>query len=278
MTLRVDPVLLFFDIDGTLIDNQGAVPASAQLALRLAKRNGHKLFLCTGRPLPTIPEGLAREYGFDGIVASGGASISCDGKVIYQFLMDREKLKQYQEFCEKHRYIYAVQGSKHNYTAASAADRMRAVADNHEVVMSLGENYREKMVVFDDILEIADDAEKLSFFYVDDDIDVASKALGEYFHVMPFYPVKAAQNCGEIQRTGVDKALGVIKIADYYHEPIEHTIALGDGPNDIEILRAAHVGVCMANGTEETKQAADMVTDAVDNDGLYKAMKRLNLI
>ena len=40
---------LFFDIDGTLVGFDGKMPASTQEALRRAKVNGHKLFLCTGR-------------------------------------------------------------------------------------------------------------------------------------------------------------------------------------------------------------------------------------
>ena len=40
---------IFFDIDGTLINFDGEFPESAKVALREAKKNGHKIFLCSGR-------------------------------------------------------------------------------------------------------------------------------------------------------------------------------------------------------------------------------------
>lgn len=44
--------IIFADIDGTLFDHEtGKIPASACEALRQARENGHRIFLCTGRPL-----------------------------------------------------------------------------------------------------------------------------------------------------------------------------------------------------------------------------------
>ena len=47
--------IIFADIDGTLFDHEtGKIPASACEALRQARENGHRIFLCTGRPRPDI--------------------------------------------------------------------------------------------------------------------------------------------------------------------------------------------------------------------------------
>ena len=47
--------ILFFDIDGTLIDEEtDQVPESAKVALAKAKEKGHLLFLCSGRCLAII--------------------------------------------------------------------------------------------------------------------------------------------------------------------------------------------------------------------------------
>lgn len=46
----MEPWLLFFDIDGTLLDNDtNQVPDSTIKALKKAQAAGHKIFLCTGR-------------------------------------------------------------------------------------------------------------------------------------------------------------------------------------------------------------------------------------
>ena len=45
----MEPWLLFFDIDGTLLDNDtNQVPDSTIKALKKAQAAGHKIFLCTG--------------------------------------------------------------------------------------------------------------------------------------------------------------------------------------------------------------------------------------
>ena len=58
----------------------------------------------------------------------------------------------------------------------------------------------------------------------------------------------------------------------------EYTIAFGDGPNDVEMLQFAGTVVAMGNAIPAVKQYADMVTDKIDEDGLYHAFERLHLL
>lgn len=41
--------IIFIDIDGTLLDYDCNLPESAVKAIRAARVNGHKVYLCTGR-------------------------------------------------------------------------------------------------------------------------------------------------------------------------------------------------------------------------------------
>ena len=58
----------------------------------------------------------------------------------------------------------------------------------------------------------------------------------------------------------------------------EDTIAFGDAKIDIPMLEYCAVGVAMGSGGPEIKAMADLVTDGVDEDGLFLAFQRLNLI
>ena len=63
--------LIFLDIDGTLLPpGEMSAPASAVEAIRQARANGHKVFLCTGRNLRMTQPLFA--YGFDGFVCYAG--------------------------------------------------------------------------------------------------------------------------------------------------------------------------------------------------------------
>ena len=82
----------------------------------------------------------------------------------------------------------------------------------------------------------------------------------------------------DINAEGVNKGAGVHSFADYLGIDISETMALGDGGNDIPMLRTAGIGIAMGNATDEVKIHADYVTDHIDNDGLYKALKHFELI
>jgi hydroxymethylpyrimidine pyrophosphatase-like HAD family hydrolase len=97
--------LIFLDIDGTLTPaGTNTPPDSALAAIRAAQKNGHKVFLCTGRNLAMLSPLL--KYGFDGMVASAGGYVTCGDKVLYdcpmtdaQFRTAMDKLHEGGVFC-----------------------------------------------------------------------------------------------------------------------------------------------------------------------------------
>ena len=84
--------ILFFDVDGTLVGFDGKMSESTKLALREARKNGHKIFLCTGRSYNQIYDFLL-DFGFDGIVAAAGGYVEYQGKTIFHDVFG-EKLVQ----------------------------------------------------------------------------------------------------------------------------------------------------------------------------------------
>lgn len=95
---------------------------------------------------------------------------------------------------------------------------------------------------------------------------------------MPFGNKNADLSCGEVLQRGITKAYGMQRLGDYLGKTREDIYAFGDGPNDIEMLQFAGVGIAMKNGSKCAFEAADMIADAVEEDGIWKAMKALGLI
>ena len=58
----------------------------------------------------------------------------------------------------------------------------------------------------------------------------------------------------------------------------EDSIAVGDGPNDLQMMEYAGIGIAMGNAREEVKERADMVTSSIDDDGIYRAFETLGLL
>ncbi|MBQ6590600.1 MAG: HAD-IIB family hydrolase [Lachnospiraceae bacterium] len=83
---------------------------------------------------------------------------------------------------------------------------------------------------------------------------------------------------GEVTVLGVTKREGMQAVEQYYGLSRADTIAFGDGANDLQMLEYAGIGVCMGDGAESAKARADLVTDALAEDGLLHAMERLGLV
>ncbi|MNW12292.1 Sugar phosphatase YidA [compost metagenome] len=54
---------------------------------------------------------------------------------------------------------------------------------------------------------------------------------------------------------------------------MEEVAACGDSLNDLEMLRAAGLGIAMGNAQEAVKQSADAVTGTNEEDGVAQAIR-----
>ncbi|GAB4073943.1 Cof-type HAD-IIB family hydrolase [Barrientosiimonas marina] len=75
-------------------------------------------------------------------------------------------------------------------------------------------------------------------------------------------------NIIEIVKKGLNKAIGLQKVAYYYHIPKERIIAFGDEDNDLEMIDYAGVGVAMGNAIDELKTVSKYITDTNEMDGI----------
>ena len=82
----------------------------------------------------------------------------------------------------------------------------------------------------------------------------------------------------DIVPKGISKAKGIDEMLRHWGVSLEESLAIGDGENDVDMLRHCAIGVAMGNAANITKEAADYVTDDIDEDGLYNALKHFELI
>ncbi len=81
--------------------------------------------------------------------------------------------------------------------------------------------------------------------------------------------------CLEIMKKGVSKYTAMEAIRRYYGISLEQIVAIGDYYADIDVLRAAGLGIAMGNAPESVKRAANRITATHDEDGVYIALKSL---
>lgn len=71
----------------------------------------------------------------------------------------------------------------------------------------------------------------------------------------------------DITPEGVHKARGLQLLSDRLGIAPGATVAIGDGGNDVQMLRWAAHGVAMGHAQADVQQAADAITDSVADDG-----------
>lgn len=112
---------IFLDIDGTLFDHKKyAVPESARRAVELARRAGHKVFICTGRSCCLLDH--VEEIAVDGIIAAAGAYAETEGKIIYEDNIPEDELKLVLEFGRSKGVSYILEGKEGIYMHSEIRD------------------------------------------------------------------------------------------------------------------------------------------------------------
>lgn len=268
--------ILFFDIDGTLLDSNGDVAESTKKSLKQAQGNGHKIFVCTGRSKSQImPEIL--EIGFDGFVTVAGAEAWVGDEVIYQSFMEEEQVERFLQFFEIRNCSYGLQ------TAAGTLCTKEGWDKTKERFLRLGASKKvtdTNMQFFEQVenLHGRHDVEKMFFNFIPETVTEVQTYLGDYFHVEQSSFSGPDPHSGEITKQGIDKATGMAEVMKFYGLGPEDAIAFGDGPNDMEMLSYAGYGVAMGNGRDKLKAIADYVTSDIFHDGIQEALRYLELI
>ena len=247
--------VVFLDVDGTIVNDKGIIPESTQIAIRKAVENGHKLVVCSGRSLFQLPQMLL-DLGFSGMVTAAGAQVIADGKEIYHAVIDEEHRKFIVDYMEKNNFVYCFQ------TDAGVVMNKRSEQQILKIMSDMGITEEEKLIYYDAPFGVA---------RVHADLE-------PYFDVVALSLSGADDYCGEVGINGIHKATGMKRYLEYVGIPREDSIAIGDGPNDLQMMDYAGIGIAMGNAREEVKKRADMVTSHIDEDGLYHALDRLGLL
>ena len=66
--------IIFLDVDGTLVNYENQIPESAVAAIRKARENGHKVYICTGRSEAEVYDAIW-EIGLDGMIGGNGSML-----------------------------------------------------------------------------------------------------------------------------------------------------------------------------------------------------------
>lgn len=255
----------FFDIDGTLVSLKMKVyPPSTKPALERLRANGVKCFVATGRSkFEIVSEHLLDGLKFDGLLTNNGQdAYAADGSLLYGKPLDPNEAAALLDWAERNNcaaWFVSAERSVMNFYNDRVMDAMEAI---HTQPPELG-----------DLRAMLDKPiYKIVLFLTREEMPA----------VMPCAPTSRTAQwyaCGhDIISADGGKRSAMLEILRRYDITPEECIAFGDSENDIEMLRAAGIGVAMGNATPYCRAAADYVTADCDDDGVLKALEHFELI
>lgn len=274
--------IIFLDVDGTLVDYENRLPKSAVEAVRKARENGHRVYICTGRSRAEVSSDLW-EIGLDGMIGGNGSYVEDNGRVVMHQTLSYEQCKKAVDWLHEHELEFYLESN--NGLFASEKFEERGLSAIKEYMKRKGtENLKDVTVrntfhgmIFDGEL-YRDDLNKISFVL---------DSFQDYLNAKKDFPDMEVNTWGGRGETAlfgdmgvknISKKTAVYKLLEYLQADIKDTFAFGDAKIDIPMLECCAVGVAMGNGGEEIKAMADYITDDVENDGLYKAFTHFKLI
>ena len=264
------PKLLFFDIDGTLLDEKTfKLPGSVVRALNKARENDCLIFLNTGRTLCNLDKQMS-ELPLDGM------SLGCGTRVIYRIETlcaaeyTHEDSLRLLDIYRKLKIPTVYECDTALYFDPKGADHKK---------MAGFKAYADKAGNRRDIRE--DDPEFLAvkmFCFIDSD-EQRERLLAELKGAeMPFYAIDRGEEGWELVPEGSTKAGGIDIIRERVGASIDDCYVFGDSRNDLTMLTHVKNSVAMGQAPDDVKKLCSYVTDTPMNDGIEKALKALKLI
>ncbi len=264
--------ILALDMDGTLLNSQKKISPKTLAAISELARRGVVVVVSTGRGVAELQD-YKDELKFMnyGVTSSGGA--------VYDFF-NKKPIKS------------------HPISESVALELIDAGISERAMIHILGLT---NSIMDDDDIKNAADFQMSVYAPMYDRICTRCKDFKKYVHENPNEIIKlnlyhrspesrqrnferlkhldltfafAETTALESSSKGVSKASGLIELCEFLQIDISETVAVGDAPNDIEVLQTAGIAAVMGNADDEIKKIADFVTDDNDHDGIVKVIEK----
>lgn len=272
-TMSQDYRLLVLDLDGTLTNSKKEIsPRNLRTLLRL-QQSGVRLVLASGRPtygIAPLAEQLQMKT-YNGYILSynGGEIIDWStGQLLYRNLLPDDVLP----------VLY--QTAIDNGQAILTYDNEFILTENPDDPYVRKEAFLNKMQVrrTDNFLQdaplplpkclIVGEPEQL--MQTEAELSLRLQRQISVYRSEPYFL--------ELVPLGIDKARSLAVLLEKLGIAREEMVAMGDGYNDLSMIKYAGLGIAMGNAQEPVKAAAHYIAPSNDEDGVAVAVERYFLL
>jgi len=278
--------LVVIDLDGTLLARDGSVSVRNRQAVAAVRRAGIQVVIATGRALLESRHAL-QAIEHDGLVVAAGGSLLCDaatGRTIDRRVMCRQVVADVTHWLIEHGHKALILKDSHatgyDYLAVGSgrldpASRwwFERLAVDVRFINHLEDDPHPDDSVRAGAVACGSKLAPLACRLRDEMGDrcflqhwsavTETAAIGSSTHLLEIFTpdvnkwTMIEQHC---RRNGIDQS---------------RVAAMGDGLNDLELIRNAGLGIAMANASPEVAAVADRMTEDHESDGVAVALERI---
>ncbi|UHA72370.1 Cof-type HAD-IIB family hydrolase [Paenibacillus sp. 481] len=252
--------IVFFDIDGTLLNDEQQLLESTRQAVQQLQAAGIETVIATGRT-PATFKWVREALNIHSYVSLNGQYAVRNGEVIVAEQIPDSLLGEFANVAQANEHVVGFI-NENTWTVTMENERVHESLSHHGIAHPPvnAELYKEQPI-YQGLL-FCEEAEITSY--------------AERFPELQF--VRWHRLATDVQLKGRSKASGIEQYLRAVDARVEDSIAFGDGLNDKEMLQFVGTGIAMGNASDEVKQCANMVTASNGEDGIANALVELGLI
>ena len=265
--------ILASDYDNTLVPfGEGKPRQKVVKAVKKLQAAGGRFVLSTGRAYPCVNlKGQLGGIRFDyAITCNGACVVDREGRIVAEHPLTAEEMYALVDFCEDYNYPLQFNFRDACYAYCEYEYLHRGYQQMNSIGLDCvdGEDQDRHLIDMPHAAFAAVPPEHVADF------------MKKYGHLNLNWMQVGAKNADgygfyDIVRGGMDKGVGLTDLCARLGLSPEEAVAAGDSANDLSMLRTVGLGVCMDNGTEDAKAAADRVIGDVREDGLAALIEEL---
>lgn len=257
--------LVCVDVDGTLVGSGGEVLPGVWAAVERARSAGMRLALCSGRPAFGNARGYAERldpWGWH-VFQNGASVVNLKSGESRSVALPRGAIGELVERSRLSGQVLELY-TDDTYAVESTGERAR----KHAELLGLPFEPR-------DLLSLRGNVVRAQWVVAREDgaLEKVLPSAGDLSVSPAGSPVMPDTLFVSLTAPGVDKGSAVRAVAAAYKVPLERTMMVGDGHNDVVAMRAVGFAVAMGNADKEACAAATRRVADVDRGGLAEALE-----
>ncbi|SFT32931.1 hypothetical protein SAMN02910356_00009 [Selenomonas sp. GACV-9] len=270
--MKKDYKMLALDFDGTTLDSAKRFPAEISAAVHELKARGIEVIVSSGRGKAELKDYEQELVDFDyGVMISGGLVYDfCRHQAIFRQPIPQAAILAAFAAAEQEQAMTQLLTVDESVTRGSHIARME---DFHmEIYREMYERVcRQEEDLAGFIAAQAGEICKMNIYHRDENSRLRNY---ERLEKLGLSITFAEQTSLELSAKGISKAHGLKVICDHLGISTDEVVAIGDAPNDEEVLKLAGLGVAMGNASEEIKAISDVVVADNDHLGVLEAINK----